>query len=53
MNFLTMMFLQKTLSPKKKTAPTKKPTIPQVKTYTAEQFIRKKMDEPGKVGRLR
>lgn len=53
MNFLTIMFLQKTLSPKRKTTPTKKPTIPQVKTYTAEQFIREQMFEPWKVGKLR
>lgn len=49
-----MMFLQKILSPKKKTTLTKKPTIPQVKTYTAEQFCRERFgNEPWRVGKLR
>lgn len=53
MNLLTLMFLKKTLTPKKTKTPTKSVPLPQVKRYTVEEFIMDRNFRPWKVGKLK
>lgn len=53
MNLLTMWFLKKAFTPDKKAVKTKKVPLPEIKTYTAEQFCRDRFSQPWKVGKIR